>query len=326
MSLRIQTRGDTLYVQGTLLGKRVRMSTGLPKHRRKEANIIRIQTENAILKGEILPNTRQTFGEYIDAYERSLNLSREGVPPVEKRVIALLKNRVANVSVDKMTVRHMTQNIVKLWDNVQDNSRRRYVNVLNAVINNGNVEFAKHIPSYPNKFVDDARSVHFTADETKAFLAEIEGTPDYMNFMYLVYLGVRLGELRHMEIDRASASIFVYSTSRHTKTVHRILPIPNNLSKAIRTYGFSPMSGHETAGKASLAMNLQLKQVCRDLGIAKDMRVHDLRHTFAYLTAQKGADLAELQGLLGHKDIAMTMRYRGFIPSKARHAVSNLLD
>tara|TARA_B100000745_G_scaffold294916_1_gene238457 strand:- start:808 stop:1788 length:981 start_codon:yes stop_codon:yes gene_type:complete len=326
MSLRIQPRGETLYVQGTLLGKRVRMSTGLPKHRRKEANIIRIQTENAILSGEMLPNTRQLFGEYIDAYEHSLSTTRDGVPSVEKRVIALLRNRVASVSIDLLTIKHMTQNIVKLWDNVQDNSRRRYINVLNAVVNYGNTEFAKHVPSYPNKFVDDARSVHFTADETKAFLAEIEGTSDYMNFMYLVYLGVRLGELRHMELDRGSASVFVYSTSRHTKTVDRVLPVPNNLSKAIRVYGFRPMAGHETDGKASLAMNLQLKQVCRDLGIAKEMRVHDLRHTFAYLTAQKGADLAEIQGLLGHKDIAMTMRYRGFIPSKARHAVKNLLD
>lgn len=54
------------------------------------------------------------------------------------------------------------------------------------------------------------------------------------------------------------------------------------------------------------------------------MRVHDLRHTFAYLTAKAGADIGDLQYLLGHEDISQTMRYRGFIQSRATTFVSSM--
>jgi integrase len=44
-----------------------------------------------------------------------------------------------------------------------------------------------------------------------------------------------------------------------------------------------------------------------------DVRVHDLRHTFAVHAIQSGLPLPRLQKLLGHATPAMTMRY-------ARHA------
>jgi integrase len=44
-----------------------------------------------------------------------------------------------------------------------------------------------------------------------------------------------------------------------------------------------------------------------------DVRVHDLRHTFAVHAIQAGLPLPRLQKLLGHATPAMTMRY-------ARHA------
>jgi integrase len=326
MSLKVSARGNVLYIQGTLLGKRVRMSTGLPRHRRKEADVVRIQTESAILRGGALPNERRCFEDFIGAYSKSLSVSRNAVPGTEDRVLALLKLHCGGVNVDRLTIRYMSQHIVRRWDHLQDNSRRRYINVLNAVINHGNREFASHVPTYPNKSIRDERSVHFNEDEAKKFLAAVRGDVNYMNFMYLVYLGVRLGELRLMQLDRPNNNVFVYCPSRHTKTIDRVLPIPDNLGWAIDREGFDPMGAYTSDNRASADMNKTMKRVTKAMGIGdRGMRVHDLRHTFAYLTAQNGADLAELQGLLGHKDIRMTMRYRGFIPSKARDAVAGLL-
>jgi site-specific recombinase XerD len=72
--------------------------------------------------------------------------------------------------------------------------------------------------------------------------------------------------------------------------------------------------------RASKALNKALKQACAHMAI-EPLRVHDLRHTFAYQTTLHGADLGDLQQLLGHSDISQTMRYRGWIVSRARSVI-----
>ena len=54
------------------------------------------------------------------------------------------------------------------------------------------------------------------------------------------------------------------------------------------------------------------------------LRFHDLRHTFASWAMQEGATLPELQKLLGHATLAMTMRYAHLAPKHLRSAVSRL--
>jgi integrase len=56
-----------------------------------------------------------------------------------------------------------------------------------------------------------------------------------------------------------------------------------------------------------------------------DFHFHDLRHTFASWLVMKGADLAAVQKLLGHKSITMTMRYAHLSAAHTKNAVG-LLD
>ena len=55
-------------------------------------------------------------------------------------------------------------------------------------------------------------------------------------------------------------------------------------------------------------MYLFWKKLRAELGL-KDVRVHDLRHTFASFLVNSGHSLYEVQKMLGHADPRTTMRY-----------------
>jgi integrase len=56
----------------------------------------------------------------------------------------------------------------------------------------------------------------------------------------------------------------------------------------------------------------------------EDVNFHTLRHTFASWAVMRGVSLKELQELLGHASLAMTMRYAHLAPEHLRTAVSRL--
>jgi integrase len=56
-----------------------------------------------------------------------------------------------------------------------------------------------------------------------------------------------------------------------------------------------------------------------------DFRFHDLRHTFASQLLLKGGTLKDVQELLGHKTMTMTLRYAHLTQEHKKKAV-NLLN
>jgi integrase len=67
----------------------------------------------------------------------------------------------------------------------------------------------------------------------------------------------------------------------------------------------------------------------RDMAGLPDVRIHDLRHTFASLLINNGVSLYEVQELLGHSSAAMTQRYAHLQPNQLRNRteiVSRLVE
>jgi integrase len=56
-----------------------------------------------------------------------------------------------------------------------------------------------------------------------------------------------------------------------------------------------------------------------------DFHWHDLRHTFASRLAMAGVGIGAIQLALGHKSIAMTVRYSHFAPDYMMDAVEKLV-
>lgn len=59
----------------------------------------------------------------------------------------------------------------------------------------------------------------------------------------------------------------------------------------------------------------------RDMAGLPDVRIHDLRHSFASFLINKGASIYEVQQLLGHHHISMTQRYAHLLPNTLRNRV-----
>lgn len=55
-----------------------------------------------------------------------------------------------------------------------------------------------------------------------------------------------------------------------------------------------------------------------------DFTFHDLRHTFASRLVMAGVDLTTVKELMGHKHIAMTLRYTHLAPGHKRSAIAVL--
>ena len=70
-------------------------------------------------------------------------------------------------------------------------------------------------------------------------------------------------------------------------------------------------------------VSMAFHRVCIDLGIS-DIRLHDLRHTFATWLRQNGTDLDIIASQLGHRDLRMTKRYALIASAQVKKAVSGL--
>ena len=78
-------------------------------------------------------------------------------------------------------------------------------------------------------------------------------------------------------------------------------------------------------GERVLSFRKAFATACRKAGI-KDLRIHDLRHTFGTMLNARGVDLPTISSLLGHSSITMTSRYITPILEIQKRAVDSLVD
>ena len=76
-------------------------------------------------------------------------------------------------------------------------------------------------------------------------------------------------------------------------------------------------------GKPLKSIHTTFENACKRAGI-KNLRFHDLRHTFATRLVLAGVDLATVSKLLGHSSIQMTMEIAHPTPEALKNAVNKL--
>jgi integrase len=131
--------------------------------------------------------------------------------------------------------------------------------------------------------------------------------------------GLRLGELLGLTWERVDLSLGVIRLELTKNGRRREIPMND------ATYGAFVGLGPKASGRVfktryiKTAYNNAVEAVQLD-----DVTFHTLRHTFASWAVMRGVTLKELQELLGHSSLAMTMRYAHLAPEHLRTAVSRL--
>lgn len=274
----------------------------------------------------------KTFNEACDLYlatkqaEQRLSLDTNNKVEEFRKLFGNLA--ITEVTTDVVTVRTATR-----FSKLKPNSRRRWLNILSAILVMAGDTWGIPVPRVKRPSVDDARDAHFDHKEVRHFFNTLYASSYqyyYPHFSTLVYTGVRLGELLRLQrSDFKDDYVQVRKLNSVGKTISRQIPLSSQVRSilpslgAVHAFEKSPDVLFKNPNEASLLFNSIMRDICGQMG-HEVLRVHDLRHTFAFLAAQNGADIGDLQLLMGHKDISQTMRYRGYVPSRAVKAVASL--
>jgi len=165
-----------------------------------------------------------------------------------------------------------------------------------------------------------------TEDEILRLLDEC---PEYLKRIVVCALntGMRRGEILNLKWDQIRNG-FIYL--RKTKTNEaREIPVNATLEALFKTirkeqHFKSEYVFTDPQGRKLNSTKKGFKAALRRAGI-EDFRFHDLRHTFASHLVMRGASLKEVQEILGHKTMTMTLRYAHLSQEHKKKAV-NLLN
>ena len=138
--------------------------------------------------------------------------------------------------------------------------------------------------------------------------------------------GMRRGEimgLKWRDIDFRRGIIHLYNTKNGEKREIPLNEQARNALISVRKHPESELVFTKKDGQSYGDFKKSFLKALDKSGI-KEFRFHDLRHTFASHLVMNGVDLNTVRELLGHKSLAMTLRYSHLSPSHKKHAVDSL--
>jgi integrase len=165
-------------------------------------------------------------------------------------------------------------------------------------------------------------------EEETRLLAECVGPREHLKGIVICGLdtGMRRAEvlrLRWCDVDLEARLLTV--AAMHTKTLrHRQLAVSERLKTEMEVlYALARPEPTDRVFGLTNNFKRSFGTACENAGI-KDLRFHDLRHTFATRLAEAGLGDALIARLLGHSQVKTTYRYLQVTEETAKRAVELL--
>ena len=226
---------------------------------------------------------------------------KKSIVEIEQRDIIAFKDSMAHIKGNCSKCLKLLScafNQAELWEYIPRNSNP-----------------CRGVSKYPdrkmNRFLSDeelARLNQVLAEKTKADAAT---KYTIAAFRLLIYTGCRLGEVLSLKWDDVNLKEnFIHL--KDSKVGERGIPLNESAKNVIlglqkqvdNPYVFCG----DKPGTHLVAIHKIWYRIRKKAGIP-DVRIHDLRHSFASFALKKGVSLYGVSKLLGHKNIATTTRY-----------------
>jgi integrase len=127
----------------------------------------------------------------------------------------------------------------------------------------------------------------------------------------LIFTGARLGEILSLRWDYVSEEhrcLFLPDSKTGRKTVRLNAPALEVLQTVPRLEGNPYVICGEKAGQHLVNLEKPWRRIRKSAGL-EDVRLHDLRHSFASVAASGGQSLVVIGKMLGHSQPQTTARY-----------------
>lgn len=174
--------------------------------------------------------------------------------------------------------------------------------------------------------VNNARVRYLTREELKRLIECCN--PDLRAMVILaVNTGMRKGELLNLkwqEIDLINGFLHILESKNNTR---RTVPLNDTALNVLKALPARIDGGFVFFNKRTGSAIKDVKKAFNNALVrAKilDFRFHDLRHCAGSYLAMSGVDLRTIQEILGHKTLAMTIRYSHLSPLHTKKAVTLL--
>ena len=179
-------------------------------------------------------------------------------------------------------------------------------------------------------FRENNQRVRFLTEEEEAGLRAAVGLGFWPLVAFAIHTGLRRAEqflLRWEHVDFANGLLTVprskHGGVRRVPMNDTVRDLLRSLPSRLKSPYVFPSANPETPLDANNFVRRVFLPALAKAGI-EAFRWHDLRHTFASRLVMAGVDLRTVQELMGHKTLAMTLRYAHLSPAHQLDAVQRL--
>ncbi len=152
--------------------------------------------------------------------------------------------------------------------------------------------------------------------------------PQYRDLLIVAFnTGMRRGELFSLKCENIDFEAGLITLMPHQTKVKKVryIPVPDRVLQVLARHCEGKRKNQRVFDflKDENSITYRFQKLKRKTGI-KNVRFHDIRHTFALRLVKEGFDISEVQQILGHSTIITTKKYLRFREEYLREKLKNL--